>query len=116
MQKKLPIEQRMQEKRALLGYMPISKDTVIPKTFEDIHLQHDSGPVNIAVMKPFRIWQSPINYGPEQEGKEATLEAFQKLLLECRRTVEHNKNSFVLYVEQRTLNMDIMFVGGIYKL
>ena len=111
---KKSFDQKLFEERRFLGWVTLTKETAIPATFDDIVLNsYDRGPIDTKVMKPFRIWKSPIE---GVNGKEALLLAFQRLLFSAIKTIRFSKGSFVLYIEGHTLKLDSTLVGGIYKI
>lgn len=103
-------------KSVLLGYIPISKETQIPQTLEEIRLKtHIGGPINVKLTQPFRVKVSPIETLTDDESA-AVLKAYQELLTEAIQVVAGAKKSFVLYVGHISFKHDHQFVGMIFKL
>lgn len=100
----------------MLGYIPLSKDTPIPQTVEEIQLKHaEHGPINTKVEKPFRVWVSPIERSEEVDSSKWSLTAYQKLLTESVNTIAGAKGNFVLYVEYDKLDLNVQLIGMVYK-
>ncbi len=107
-----------------IGYINLNKDTPIPETIQDIKLfKVAGGPVNTAVMKPFRVHISPVTVIRDdetksltEESKLAALRAYQSLVTELRRVVSGAKGRFVMYLDQEESGLDYRLVGKVYKL
>ena len=102
-----------------IGYINLNKDTPIPETIQDIRLRTaHGGPINLAVMKPFRSWQSAVSLLPdEKDGANATLRSYVGILRQALQCVGGNKRSrFVLYVNMILDHSNYLMIGKVYKL
>ncbi|RPI07276.1 MAG: hypothetical protein EHM64_00040 [Ignavibacteriae bacterium] len=107
-----------------IGYINLNKETPIPETIQDIRLfASTGGPVNTAVLKPFRSIVTEITVSLEEdtkslteESKQAILKIYQDLLTEARRVVSGAKGRFVMYLNQEQAGLSYRLVGKVYKL